>query len=124
MRKNYDELEALQNVYLEDSFVLGFSITQNLVSIDIDAVLTDSHPEFKPPIPGEQYCYLRGRLVFEGFDHAVFDFHSSSRSTDASGEVDYGNIDTFVIEENKSIILGDWGRLEINSGEIRFELEP
>jgi hypothetical protein len=121
MRKNYDEFEALKYFYLEDSFVLGFSVNESIVSIDIEAVLTEGHPGLQQPLPGEQYCYLKGRLVFEKFDQMSFEFHSTSRSRDANGDVDYGNIDSFVVVNNKSLLSGDWGKLEIDTVDFRFE---
>jgi hypothetical protein len=43
---------------------------------------------------------------------------------DATGEIDYGNIDAWWLDGAVSHVVGEWGELEIDGGVVRLELEP
>src|SRR5215217_9049321 len=64
--KNYTDFPELINVYLEDSFVLGIQEESDFLSLSIEAVLTPENPNYHPPLPGEQYCYMDADLVIDG----------------------------------------------------------
>jgi hypothetical protein len=42
---------------------------------------------------------------------------------DATGEVDYGSIDSWTLDGDVSHITGDWGELEITGGDIAVQLD-
>lgn len=120
---NYDQLTGLEGVYLEDSYVMDILISPSKVEFAIEFVLTESHPRFTPPPPNEQYCYRQGRLIFEEFDHLLFEFRPQSRTTDADNNLDYGNIDSFVVNGIEHRLEGDWGKLELIPRKMRVELD-
>ncbi len=60
----YWRLGGLEDVYLEDSWVLDIVARPGTVRFDMDFVLRESHGSYHAPTPGEQYCYKRGRLLF------------------------------------------------------------
>jgi len=43
--------------------------------------------------------------------------------TDATGTVDYGNIDEFYLDDEHYYLSGDWGKLEIKSSRPSLDLQ-
>jgi len=43
--------------------------------------------------------------------------------TDATGEVDYGNIDEFYLADEHYYLSGDWGKLKIKSSPLRWKFK-
>lgn len=109
----YHRIDALAHYYLEDSYVLAVHVFPGKLVVDVDAVLTESHPSYTPPAEGEQYCFRRIEIIFDG----VTSMNSFSLSyyvaTGATGEKDMGDIDSLTIDdENRFRISGPWGSAE------------
>lgn len=107
---NYYQPPILSNVYLEDSYALSILEKNDSLILELDAVLTETHPSYSPPKDGETYCYRRASLVFSKIKLIEWKSKSFVQCTDASGEFDYGNIDTFSLRRADCWSLsGDWG---------------
>jgi hypothetical protein len=110
-----DAFADLAEVYLEDSWVLDVAPTENGVAFRLDAVLTPDHARYQPSAPGEQYCYRRARLTVASTKRSVLRRSDARPATDASGELDFGNIDVFTpVDCDGEVaweISGDWGDL-------------
>jgi len=100
-----------------DSWVLGVYESDGVLSFDLEAVLTEQHPHWEPPKPGETYCYRRVALTFPGVRRIEWISRGGPPATDASGERDWGNIDTFRGDGDTYQLTGDWGH-------VRFESDP
>jgi hypothetical protein len=111
----YYQFEGLEHVYLEDSYVLDIRTDPMSVEFSLCVVLTEEHPLYRSPLSGEQYCYRRGLLRFSHVERVEWMEKSIMSSTDATGAVDYGNIDEFYLADGHYYLSGDWGRLEIKS---------
>jgi hypothetical protein len=111
----YHQLPGLQSVYLEDSYVTEIVETPDRLAFDLDAVLTEDHPLYQAPAPGEQYCYRPAQLIFPNVRRVSWLEHHLRPSTDAAGEVDYGNIDVFYKDDDTYHLEGDWGTVEVVS---------
>ncbi|MDF7773868.1 hypothetical protein P1X14_01305 [Sphingomonas sp. AOB5] len=117
----YEDDPRFSSHYLEGSWVLGLDVGENRIVFDLDAVLTPEHPEYRPAEPGEQHCYLRSKLIFEGV--ADLDYRASGRppAHDASDEPDYGHIDAMNVEgQDRFTLEGDWGELSFTAGSARI----
>ena len=117
-----EAFEALRDVYLEDSWVLGFSTVENQARFEIDAVLTPDHPKYAQPIPGEQYCYRHGHLSISG----VLRLEPSRLppAMDASRTEDFGNIDAFRQgPDGLWVAEGQWGSLEARNPEVTIRFD-
>ncbi|MEJ7892352.1 MAG: hypothetical protein WKF94_06900 [Solirubrobacteraceae bacterium] len=113
---SYDTLPGLEHLYLEDSWVLGVHESATSLSFDLDAVLTEQHPRWHPPKPGEQYAYRRVALTFPAVRSLEWLSRGGPPATDASGERDRGNIDSFVVRDDGVYELdGDWGHVRVAS---------
>lgn len=120
---DYTALPSLAGVYLEHSYVLEIIESLDRLIFDLDAVLTPEHAAYHPPRPGEQYCYAHARLVFSYVEHIEWVTRSAFRFTDATGEVDLGNIDALTVDGNLFVVEGDWGMVRIQSMPPRIELK-
>lgn len=119
-----NRVEAIANVSLEDSYVLGVAVTQGLVAVDLDAVLLESHPQYSPPLPREAFCFRRGQLLFTGTESVEWKMATARPAVDASGEVDWGGVDQFELTQKGFAIAGDFGQLLVAGGAVDLVLEP
>lgn len=120
-RIEYFNLEGFEGIYLEDSFVLDIAIHFNTIILKMEFVLRDVHQFYCKPQNGEEYCYKTGNLIISPFTKMKCELLPISRSIDAAGEVDFGNIDQLFIIDDIIYISGDWGSLEINAKNIQIE---
>jgi hypothetical protein len=121
-RREYHQLSGLAEFYFEDSYVLGINTFPETVEIILSAVLTERHPLYSAPLPNELYCYRRIRIVFPEAETISWLEKSYVPYTDATGEVDFGNIDEFYELAGHYLLLGDWGKLDIVSSEPVAEI--
>ena len=112
---NYTSFPDLANIYLEDSFVLAIDETSTSLSFHLEAVLTQSHPRYRPPRPDEQHCYADAVLTIAAAKKIEWIERSSQTARDAAGEEDLGTIDTLQRRDGYYEISGDWGHVEIYS---------
>lgn len=113
MEVNYYEFAGFENVFLEDSFILDLKITPLVFTIDLDLVLTEKHRLYHKPLPHEAYCYRKARILFSNVKSVVWRNKIHEGSKDLTGEMDFGNIDSFVLIDGIYKIDGDLGNIEI-----------
>jgi hypothetical protein len=111
----YESIPGLENLYLEDSWVLGVFESADSLSFDLDALLTEQHPQWHPPRPGEQYAYRRVSLTFPNVRTIEWLDRGGPPATDASGEQDWGNIDRFIVDDDVYEMEGGWGQVRVVS---------
>ncbi|KJY74129.1 hypothetical protein TW78_08835 [Vibrio coralliilyticus] len=117
---SYYDWEDFADIYLEDSFVLRICESYNEISFIVEAVLTENHPLYRSPESGEQYCYKKGKIVFQGLKCVKWISKNETPFKDVSGEEDYGNIDTFQLLNDQYRLSGDWGELEVRSSSVKW----
>ena len=108
-------LPGFEYLYLEDSWVTGVHATPAQLEIAVDFVVREGHPEYAIPAPGEQYCYRSGSILFTGVTALRWDGQGGRPAVDASGELDYGSIDTFAHDGDLYTLAGDFGRIEVTT---------
>ncbi len=118
----YVEIPQLRDLVLEESYVLGVTATPGAVTIEVDLVLAPDHTEYRPPVPGEQYCFRRGSLLFKGVTRLLWSNSGSPPAIDSSGEEDHGQIDSFEWDDAGALLEGSWGRMQIVSSSIEVNL--
>ena len=120
---NYYEIPSLSNIYLEESYVLSVSERDGSLAFELEAVLTENHPKYKRPQEGEMYCYRKMSLLFLNVDSFEWADKKFMAYSDALGEFDYGNIDSFVSCGDGYELAGDWGRVFIRGRSIEVIVE-
>ena len=121
--KPYTHISGLEDIYLEDSYVLAIREEPGSVAFTMEFVLTPQHPRFQPGRPGEQHCYRRGALAFSGVRDLRWTARHVRPGHDASGQADYGNIDSFTFTGTFHRLTGDWGELEFDADRVSVSLD-
>ena len=119
----YDEIPSLAAILLEESYVLDIEAHPASVQFSVDFVLTPEHPEYCPPGADESYCCRRGWLRFSGVTRCLWANQGAPPARDATGEVDYGNIDSFAWDTASYLLEGDWGHMELIAERLEVHLE-
>lgn len=116
----YFEIFALSNIYLEDSFVLSISETSESLIFELEAVLTERHPQYEEPKEDEQYCYRKASLRFLNVCSIDWVDKRLMQYKDREDKIDYGNIDGITIDDGSYKLWGDWGTVIVREGEMEF----
>jgi len=103
-------------MFISKTAVLACTETESEIVFSLDLVLTPGHERYSPAKPDEQHCYCFGKLIFgnpatvrwlrKDFGHP---------SVDASGQIDFGAIDSMVLEKGVYRLAGAWGEVTIKS---------
>jgi hypothetical protein len=120
--KDYTDIPDLEEIVLEESYVLGICAKPGLVVFDAEFVLGREHPAYRAPVAGESDCFARGTLTFLSVSSLTWDQQGAPPATDAAGQIDYGHIDGMTWEGDHFALEGDWGRMALHAGELRLEL--
>jgi hypothetical protein len=118
----YEQLPALTDLVLEESYVLDIEARPSTVRFAVDFVLTPRHPSYQPPPPNESNCYRKGELLFTGVRELAWSDQGAPPAHDASGEVDYGNIDALHWQGSRYELEGDWGQMEVLAESLTVRL--
>lgn len=118
----YEDIPALRGFVLEDSWVLSISSTPGLLEFTMHLVLSSEHPDLKQARPGEQFDYRPGRLTFEGVTELLWAGQGSTPATDASGERDWGHVDSLKRDNDRFELEGDWGLMQLVAVDVRVDL--
>ena len=103
--------------------MLDISASRGQLVITAEFVLTEEHASYAPARAGEQHCYRKGVLVFDGVRDLTWMGQLSSRpSRDLDGSVDYGNIDSLTVEGDHYTVEGDLGKIDLHAASIRVAL--
>jgi hypothetical protein len=124
----FEAFDALTGVSLEDSWVLDVRASDGDCVFRLDLVLTPEHAAYHSPKPGEQHCYVPATLRIAASDAMSFQRGQGQPARDATGESDYGHIDTFVPVDWEGrdawMLTGDWGELLVAAPEVTVALSP
>lgn len=119
----YASISGFQHTLLEDSWVLHINADDSTARLELDLVLLPGHPEYTPPIPGEQYCYLGGTISFSHADAVVLDRSGAPPATSADGTRDLDNIDVWDVRHGRHHLSGSWGELDVWGGDVQLALD-
>lgn len=110
------QIDDIEHVYLEDSWVLSVETTASWISFVLEAALLESHPRFyTPPNLGERHAYAKLRWSLQGEVQWTDGPHLDHPATDASGTKDFGHIDSWHRSGDLDRLEGDWGAVAIRN---------
>ena len=120
---SYEDLPGFETLVLEESWVLQVTARPGSVSFRLEVVLTSQHPAYRTPDAGAYLCYHDGDLEFECVTDLEWTGQGALPATDATGEVDYGHIDTLTWDSGLYELQGDWGAMRIWAKSARVVLD-
>jgi len=114
--------DTIQGVYLEDSYVLGIAVSGRQLRLGVLFALTDDHPAYAAPIPGEQHCYREGEIRWD----QVQIVSSRGRSSffiaaDPDGTFDLGSV-CYTRNEGVHHVETDWFDVQFTAGDMEVVL--
>ncbi len=121
---NWTQIELLKGIDLNDSFILNWKHEDNRLSFDLEASIWPESEYYTKPKKDEYTCYRKATLSFMGVNNirGLKTLESVRFSTDASGKIDYGNIDSLQSTSTGFELDGDFGSVSISGGELNFEI--
>jgi hypothetical protein len=114
-------INPLRDIYLEDTFVIGWHEGHESLTFYVLASLEQTHPQASAPASGDWACYRPCIIQFVGVSSisGLLRQESVKPGADASGDVDYGNIDSFkLVDSGEYRIVGDFGDVLVAAREI------
>jgi hypothetical protein len=120
--RDYMEHPEIQHFVLERSWVLGISATPGRVDFEMDLVFAEDHPDIRPPRDGEAVYSRIGLLRFHGVVDLEWRGQGIQPVRDATGEQDWGAIDSMQFEDGRYRLEGDWGTVAITASGIEVRL--
>jgi hypothetical protein len=117
-----DEYPELKGIMFDDSFVLGWKFSEQEFCIDIELSIWPESEFYSKPVHQEYTCYKKAQLVFKEFEtlEGLVEQADAMQSTDATKEVDYGNIDYFDAEGKNFRLTGAFGDVSISNANIEI----
>ncbi len=110
----------MDGIDLQDSFVLGWEVSENQFSIQLEASIWPSSVHYFEPKPNEYTCYKKAVLTFSDFSSisCVNGQSAIEPTTDIDGSIDYGNIDSLIKTESGFFISACFGNVSISNGKV------
>jgi hypothetical protein len=121
---NWTELEVFKGIDLNDSFVLGWSQSEDHLSFELEASIWPESEFYTEPNKNEYTCYRKAFLSFVGVNsiQGLKPINTVATLTDPDGAIDYGNIDSLSITSSGYEVEGNFGSVTIRGGELNFEV--
>jgi hypothetical protein len=106
----WTEMGCFRGIDLNDSFVLSWAHGERDLSFVLEASIWPESEYYQTPKAGEYTCYRPAVLRFTNCKRisGLLEMEEARASTDASGEIDYGNIDTLKRTKSGFQLAGDF----------------
>jgi len=121
---NWTELPAFKGIDLSESYILGWAISESTLEFQLEVVLCPEHPQFQQPPSSEWACYHPGHLIFEDLE-SLTGLPLQSEvfpTTDATGAIDFGHIDSLTVNGNHFEVAGDFGLASFKASGVKVDL--
>ncbi|MFI6875773.1 hypothetical protein ACIBL6_20295 [Streptomyces sp. NPDC050400] len=119
---DYREVSRLAVYCLEESYVLDIQAGPGVLALEIDLALNADHPQYGPASPGERHCYRRGTFQFSQVVDLSWGDQGIPPAKDATGELDYGTVDSLEVAGNLYVMTGDFGRIAVTASDLSIRL--
>jgi hypothetical protein len=116
------DISGLDEIVLEESYVLGIEVMPGRMLLRVDFVLTVGHALYRPPASPALECTRRGEIFFHGVTSLDWSGQGAVPARDRTGELDYGHIDSFEWKPRYYQLEGDWGFMRVHCGEVEVRV--
>jgi hypothetical protein len=93
----------------------------------LDLALAPTHSAYRIPPIGQMHCYRTARVTVQSDTAILLRRSTLEPATDATGELDYGHIDTFGPvnggDDDAWELTGDWGDALVRRPRVRILLD-
>lgn len=114
---------GFDGIHLEESYVLDISQFNGELRFDLELALSEGHPSYRQPDPGERYYYRPAVLAFAGHSTVQWVERTAVVYTGDDGvAVDQGTIDSFRYSGGTYELRGEWGQIRVRGGNCRLVL--
>ena len=113
---------TLDDIYLDDSWILNVTVQPERLDILVDFVIVASSPHYSEPKPNEYYCYKRGMIAFEKWSDLQWDRGTYRYGVDPDGEIDYDSFYEFSVKQNHYTICGGFGDMIFDANSVTITL--
>ena len=103
----------MRHVDLSDSWVIAIETEPTFVSFLLDACLAPEHPHYSPPASGQHRASARLRWRLTGQVHWNEGPNLERVALDASTDVGYGTIDSWIGLGDNEMLEGAWGNVVV-----------
>jgi len=103
----------------ERSFLTGVIYDDESLSLEMDFHVTEGHPRYTAPQPGEDGCYRGGYIRFGDIDDLQID---KAKPVDGKDE-DYSVIYSVAGDGQKFEFSCGWGEIKVAAGSVRLALD-
>ncbi len=122
---DWQEIKTFDGIDLSESYILSWFTEDKQVAFRVDFVLSPEHPAYSPPPPTEYACFRLGTLSFNGVGSVdgLPELSKVRAATDASGEFDYGHVESLSFYSGIYEVGFEFGIAKIEAESISVSLE-
>lgn len=112
----------LAGIAIETSYLLGVIYDDQSLTLEMDFHLTDGHPSFTLPEPGDEGCYRQGFIRFAEIDDLRLN-QAKVADTGEAGEVDLSDIYSATFDGDYVFLSSGWGEIELTARSIQIAVD-
>ncbi|MGR6779036.1 hypothetical protein [Moritella viscosa] len=120
----WSKVEIFKGVDLNDSFVLDWCNEIDHLTFELETSIWPESVHYLKPKKNEHTCYRRATLRFVNVNEVsgLKPKELVQSTKDPDGSTDYGNIEILNVLEGSFLLVGDFGSVNIQGGELLFEV--
>ena len=108
-----------KGIVFEQSYLLGVIYDDESLTLEMDFRLTEVHPEYVAPQPGDEGCYRGGFIRFADID----DLQIDKARTDDGEPADYSIIYSVSGDGKNFEFSCGWGEIKVAAGSVRVAFD-
>lgn len=122
--KNPSVSDPLYGVMVDDTWVTGWTLQQDILIVDCIFSLWSGNPYYEEPKVGEWTCYKEGQLILHRpqISEGIFSMEEVEQTVDMDGSVDYGSLDSAVLENRALTLCGPFGTVKVVLDDFELHL--
>jgi hypothetical protein len=108
-----------QGIDFEHSYLLGVIYDDESLTLEMEFKLTEQHPSYEPPQPGEEGCFRGGYVRFADIEDLQID-----KAPVPDGEaVDYSIVYSVASRGERFEFSTGWGEIKVSAKSVRVALD-
>ena len=123
--ESWKDLEAFENIDLQDSFVIGWKNSDETFFIDMEVSIWPGHKDYEKPKKDEYTCYKKGRLIFRSPQNVkgLLNINDVTPNKVLPEEIpDYDTVDDLEIGDTEFHLVGAFGDVTLSAKSWDFKI--